>query len=55
MISDSFLFEASTLFFIGWIVILTGLGLAAFGPDLLASKIASKARSNSPRKTPRNI
>lgn len=55
MISDSFLFDAGTLFFIAWTLILTGLSLAAFGPDLVPSKVAAKAPLNSTRENPSNI
>ncbi len=36
--TDSFLFDAGSLFFLAWIAVLAGISLTAFGRDLLPSK-----------------
>ena len=38
MTTDTFLFNASSLFFAAWIVVIAGLTVAAFGRDLLPRK-----------------
>ena len=38
MMSDSLLFEAGSLFFAAWIVVITAVSLAAFGRELLPTK-----------------
>lgn len=38
MMSDSFIFNAGSLFFAAWIAIITGVTVTAFGRDLLPSK-----------------
>jgi hypothetical protein len=45
--ADSFLTDAAWLFFAAWTVLVSALGIAAFGRDLLPSK----AHSVPPRKT----
>jgi hypothetical protein len=42
MISDSFLFDASSIFFLAWTLTIMGLCVAAFGRDLLPAKVAAK-------------
>jgi hypothetical protein len=39
---DSFLFDASSLFFLVWSMTVTALALAAFKHDLIPSKTASE-------------
>src|SRR5205807_2532023 len=36
--SDTFLFNASSLFFVAWIAVIAGLSTAAFGRDLFPSE-----------------
>ena len=50
MISDSLLFDASSVFFIAWTLTIMGACVAAFGRDLLASEVAAKRPQNSTRK-----
>jgi hypothetical protein len=38
MTADTFLFNAGSLFFAAWIVVVAGLTLTAFGRDLLPRK-----------------
>jgi hypothetical protein len=38
MTTDTFLFNAGSLFFAAWIVVIAGLTLTAFGRDLLPRK-----------------
>jgi hypothetical protein len=38
MTTDSFLFDAGSLFFVAWIAVLAGVSIAAFGRDLLPTK-----------------
>ena len=42
MTLDSLLFNAGTLFFAAWIAVITGVSVAAFGPDLFPSAVLSK-------------
>lgn len=38
MVSDSLLFDASSLFFAAWFAVIAAVGLAAFGRDFLPIK-----------------
>jgi hypothetical protein len=38
MTTDTFLFDAGSLFFAAWIAVLAGVTVAAFGRDLLPAK-----------------
>jgi hypothetical protein len=38
MISDSFLFDAGSIFFAAWIAVIAAVSLAAFGRELLPTK-----------------
>lgn len=55
MTADTFLFNAGSLFFAGWILVIGGLTLAAFGRDLLPAKSlvdADASRVKPDRRTP---
>ena len=43
MITDSFLFDAGSLFFAVWIAVITAVSLAAFGRDLIPMKAQRNA------------
>lgn len=47
MMSDTFIFNASSLFFAAWIAVIAGVSVAAFGHDFLPSR----ARHNRIQKT----
>ena len=45
---DSFLFDASSLFFLVWTMTVTALALSAFRRDLIPSKAASEETRTGP-------
>jgi hypothetical protein len=49
MMSDSFIFNAGSVFFAAWIAVITGVTVTAFGRDLLPSKAqADPAQTGQP-------
>jgi hypothetical protein len=52
MISDSFLFDASSLFFIVWTLTIMALCAATFGRDVLPSNSAPEGTRKSSPPTP---
>ena len=48
MMSDSFLSDASWLFFAAWSVVVAVVGVAAFGHDLLPSRVVDPLTETRP-------